>query len=387
MERSQGRTEDSSAGGRSHPRIARARRAPVVVAIACAVAIATTARALPPGWYAPPEDAKYATEEVRVRSEASLAGTLTLPSRWPATAGKRLRFPAVVMITAAGPQNRDHTPADVLASLREGTPAYRPYYDLADTLARRGIASLRLDDRGVGASMGMIDTTQSLDRSVDTRAALDYLRARGEIDPRRIVLVGLGEGALNAMLVAAGDSAVRGVVLMGCPAVPAGTGAMATLPSESGHNPGSASARDSALGASRTQDAGDPWAYFSRLFDPLGTARLVRVPALVLQGGDDEVLPRETAARLSEALRQSGNRDVTTHTFEGVTHEFLRTGAVTRGVPADSTSFHPPDAVLGAIADWVAQRAGGPIVTTGPNTMPRAWRRAAQRRKAAGLKY
>ena len=137
----------------------------------------------------------------------------------------------------------------------------------------------------------------------------------------------------------------------------------------------------------RTQDAGDPWAYFSRLFDPLGTARLVRVPALVLQGGDDEVLPRETAARLSEALRQSGNRDVTTHTFEGVTHEFLRTGAVTRGVPADSTSFHPPDAVLGAIADWVAQRAGRPIVTTGPNTMPRAWRRAAQRRKAAGLKY
>jgi alpha-beta hydrolase superfamily lysophospholipase len=355
MERSQGRTQHPSAGGRSRPRVARVRRAPVIVVIACAVAIATTARALPPGWYAPPEDAKYATEEVRVRSEASLAGTLTLPSRWPANASKRLRFPAVVMITAAGPQNRDHTPADLLASLREGTPAYRPYYDLADTLARRGIASLRLDDRGVGASMGMIDTTQSLDRSIDTRAALDYLRARWEIDPRRIILVGLGEGALNAMLVAAGDSAVRGVVLMGCPAVPAGSGAMATLPSENGHDPDSASAPDSAI-APHAPASGDPWAYFFRIFDPLATARLVRVPALVLQGGDDDVLPRETAARLSEALRQSGNRDVTTRTFEGVNHEFLRTGGVAALRRLDELSSR-----RGARRDrrWIAQRASG----------------------------
>jgi uncharacterized protein len=91
--------------------------------------------------YSAPNDAPYSAEEVRVTSPpgVGLAGTLTMPQH---AAGARV--PAVVMITGSGPQDRDEaTPA---------IPGWRPFREIADTLGRRGIAVLRMDDRGVGGS-------------------------------------------------------------------------------------------------------------------------------------------------------------------------------------------------------------------------------------------
>ena len=62
-----------------------------------------------------------------------LAGTLTLPP------GKG-PFPAVVLLTGSGAQDRDET---ILG--------HKPFLVLADYLTRRGVAVLRVDDRGSAA--------------------------------------------------------------------------------------------------------------------------------------------------------------------------------------------------------------------------------------------
>lgn len=70
-------------------------------------------------------------------ADAVLAGTLTLPE------GLGADTPVVLMVTGSGLQNRD-----------EELFEHRPFAVIADYLARRGIASLRYDDRGVGQSTG-----------------------------------------------------------------------------------------------------------------------------------------------------------------------------------------------------------------------------------------
>ena len=77
-------------------------------------------------------------------------------------------MPAVVTITGSGPQDRDATPATL--------QGYRLYYQLADTLGRRGIAVLRLDDRGAGSDAGP-STVTTADFADDIRAAVSWLRS------------------------------------------------------------------------------------------------------------------------------------------------------------------------------------------------------------------
>jgi hypothetical protein len=80
----------------------------------------------------------YSQREVAFESVAGvrLAGTVTIPEG----AGP---FPAVVLVSGSGPQDRD-----------ESIAGHRPFLVLADHLARRGIASLRNDDRGTALSTG-----------------------------------------------------------------------------------------------------------------------------------------------------------------------------------------------------------------------------------------
>ena len=114
-----------------------------------------------------------------------LAGTLTLPQ------GKG-PFPAVLMITGSGPQDRD-----------ESIVGHRPFLVLADALTRRGIAVLRSDDRGVGRSTGAFDTATSADFADDAEGGLTFLKGRREIDSKKIGLLGHSEGGVIAPMVAA----------------------------------------------------------------------------------------------------------------------------------------------------------------------------------------
>jgi alpha-beta hydrolase superfamily lysophospholipase len=129
----------------------------------------------------------------------TLAGSLLLP----AGPGP---FPAALLITGSGPldRNSDHRRLPIGVSRQ-----------LAEALATMGIASLRYDKRGVGASTGTFLAAGLTDNVADARAALDTLAGRPEIDPARLFVVGHSEGALIAIALAAqNDAPVAGLVLL-----------------------------------------------------------------------------------------------------------------------------------------------------------------------------
>lgn len=299
--------------------------------------------------YAAPAGAPYTAEEVVVRTPAGLrlAGTLTVPAH-----AAKVRVPAVVLITGSGAQDRD-----------EGTPFienWRPFRQIADTLSRRGVAVLRLDDRGVGGSDAGSPTATSADYADDIRAALAWLRTRPDIDSTRLGLVGHSEGAIIAPMVAASDPRLRGIVLL------AGTASRGRdiLAEQrrylfTSDTALSAAKRDSLIAAaSREADsafAAPGWMHFFADYDPLPTARRVRVPVLILQGETDRQVPVSEARRLADAMRAAGNRRVTLRTFPRMNHLLVEDPS---GNPTGYTKL-PSHAVrkdlLGALADWVAK--------------------------------
>jgi uncharacterized protein len=130
------------------------------------------------------------------RGQVKLAGTLSVPN------GKG-PFPAVVLIAAAGPEGRD-----------ENAGGHLVFLVLADHLLRRGIAVLRYDKRGVGASTGDLGKASFDDLVSDATAAFSYLKARPEVDARRVGAIGHSEGGSIAPAVAAIDKDVAFVVAM-----------------------------------------------------------------------------------------------------------------------------------------------------------------------------
>ncbi len=89
---------------------------------------------------------------------------------------------------------------------------------LADYLTRRGIAVLRLDDRGVGGSTGSVAQSTSPDFADDALAGVAYLKNIKQINPRKIGLIGHSEGGMVAALAASRSQDVAFVVML------AGTG-------------------------------------------------------------------------------------------------------------------------------------------------------------------
>jgi len=145
----------------------------------------------------------YLMEDILFKNKVSnitLAGTLTLPR------GKK-KFPAVILISGSGPQNRD---AEMFG--------HKPFFVLSDYLTRKGIAVLRFDDRGIGKSEGIFENAITSDFANDVRAAMDYLRSRTEINDNKIGLIGHSEGGIIAPMIASENPDVRFIVLL------AGTG-------------------------------------------------------------------------------------------------------------------------------------------------------------------
>jgi uncharacterized protein len=258
------------------------------------------------------------------------------------------------MITGSGAQDRDQA----LPML----PGYRPFREIADTLGRRGIAVLRLDDRGFGASTGDFATATSADFAADIRAALAYLRARPDIDATRLALIGHSEGGLIAPLVAADDTALAAIVVIAGPAE-TGREIIAYQQREAIERSEAIppAARDSALADAwqRLEElaATQPWLHFFLDYDPLPTARRVqRTPVLILHGATDRQVTVEQADVLAAAFRAAGNPDVTVHIFPDINHLLLPDAD---GAPAGYSALESRNvarAVLGTLADWTAAR-------------------------------
>lgn len=142
---------------------------------------------------------KYKEEKVTYKNEDAgieIAGTFTLPDTRPP-------FPAVILISGSGPQDRDET---VLGQ--------RPFFVLADYLARCGIAVLRFDDRGIGKSQGDYFQSTLEDFASDVIAGFNYLKNRREIIPNRIGLIGHSEGGIVAPIAALKAPDISFIVLM-----------------------------------------------------------------------------------------------------------------------------------------------------------------------------
>lgn len=146
----------------------------------------------------------YRSEEVSVKNAKdgiTLAGTLTLPE-------KGNKFPAVVLVTGSGAQNRD---SEIIG--------HKPFLVIADYLTRNGIAVLRCDDRGTAASQGNHAAATNEDFANDTEAALNYLRSRKDINAKKVGIIGHSCGGTIAFITAAKDPSVAFVISLAGAAV------------------------------------------------------------------------------------------------------------------------------------------------------------------------
>jgi uncharacterized protein len=304
--------------------------------------------------YSAPAGAPYTAENVSVPTPRgyTLAGTLTLPRG----ASRSHPVPAIVTITGTGPQDRDEY---------LGLQGYRPFRQIADSLGRRGIAVLRMDDRGVGQSGGTFKGTTHQEFAEDTRAGLAYLRTRSEIDGTRLGLVGHSEGAIDAPIVALEEPSLRALVLLAGNARPLRGAAQSQIENMARHNTKLTPAqRDSAVAA--VPHLLDSIARVDRYmagmmsYDPSITARKVKKPAiLILTGQYDKQADPTQVPEWIAAFKESGNPDVSGHVVPNVDHLFVHD---TNGYPGDYMKLPQPaqmePSVVGEVVDWLAQRLG-----------------------------
>lgn len=327
----------------------------------------------------------YDSRDVTYRNgDITLAGTLTIPKG----AGP---FPAVILITGSGPQDRD-----------EAIMGHKPFLVLADHLTRSGIAVLRCDDRGVGKSTGSFAGATTKDFASDAEAGVSYLKTVREIDAKRIGLIGHSEGGIIAPMVAASSRDVAFIVLMAGVGVP-----MEDLLREQARllmraNGASdeyiarneelvkrifaiaRSEKDAAVRKQRLQDlaqsvidsvaasgepfpeadkldlegsvemSATPWMNYLLNYDPAATLRRVHVPVLAINGELDlQVSPSQNLPAIKTALETGGNRDVTARELPKLNHLFqtASTGNTTEYGTIEET-ISP--VALKAISDWIA---------------------------------
>lgn len=144
----------------------------------------------------------YESEEVIYNGNGlQYGGTITIPQ------GKG-PFPAVLLITGSGQQDRDETIFN-----------HKPFAVIADALTRDGFVVLRVDDRGKGSSTGNFATSTTADFANDVNASLNYLKTRREVNDKRIGLLGHSEGAMIAPMVASQRNDVNFIILLAAPGV------------------------------------------------------------------------------------------------------------------------------------------------------------------------
>jgi pimeloyl-ACP methyl ester carboxylesterase len=298
----------------------------IVIGLAAIVAVAAAAaamwqyqgreraRAQTPG---PPFPYDVGEIVVAAPDGAHLAGTLTLP-RLPG------RHAAVVLLGVAGPNDRD-------LSFR----GHKSFAVIADALARCNVATLRLDDRGVRGSRGDWRDATYVTLVDDALAAAAFLRGHARVDSARVGFAGLSEGAAIALLGAARSSDIAFAVLMSPPGLrgeealreqfertlawspwisealrqdyrrafakfvtlsraakdESGQGALARFLAGEGRALVPAYGFVPTTLEGRVRLFASPW-YRSQLdFDPAPALAALRVPALVVSGARDQVLP------------------------------------------------------------------------------------------------
>lgn len=334
----------------------------------------------------------YTIEEVRIENPEAgitLAGTLTLP----ADDVRQAPYPAVVLLTPAGPQDRDVTIME-----------QKIFAVIADHLTRHGFAVLRCDNRGVGESTGDFGTATTADFASDAHAKLCFLHGDERLDPKRIGLIGHSEGGLKAIQAAARDSerehrTINFIVLLASPGVP-GEEVLLLQQRRASEAEGVDEARiefsvrlhsrilplftsdlaNDALSeelqrtldevSDRADDSerdhiksltdyihqlGSPWFRYFLRYDPRPDLGRIApdLPILAMSGTvDTSVDWEQNLPEIWKALVRGGNHRVTLRTLPGLNHFFQhsKTGAISEYGRLEQT-FAPE--ALQAITDWL----------------------------------
>jgi len=153
----------------------------------------------------------YQTRDVEywnADSTIQYGASLTYPNTDPGKPAQK-SFPAIIMITGSGQQDRDET-----------LFGHKPFAVIADNLTRHGFLVLRVDDRGIGKTTGNFSQSTSLDFAKDVEAGLDFLEAQPEVNKENIGLLGHSEGGLIAPIVAGKRKEVKFIVLLAGPGIP-----------------------------------------------------------------------------------------------------------------------------------------------------------------------
>jgi alpha-beta hydrolase superfamily lysophospholipase len=309
--------------------------------------------------YSAPANAPFTAEEVTVEANGyTLAGTLLIPK------GGSAPYPAALTITGSGQQTRDS------ALPIPGLEEYAPFRQIAESLAARGIAVLRVDDRGIGGSTGAATLSDATSSSFaeDVRAQLRFLRRRPDIDGARIALIGHSEGALIAPMVAATDSTVAALVLMAGTSTPGDSVLREQLEDML--------ARDSTLTDSQKTEArerqretlrriaegenvpgvsGAAWLREFMASDPLEVIGRVDQPVLIIQGGHDRQVLEHHAHSIAAALEAAGNQRAELRVFPRLNHLLLpsETGAFSEYGSLSEQAVG--EDLLDTIADWLVK--------------------------------
>lgn len=246
--------------------------------------------------------------------EGALEGTLLSPSA---------QAPVVLIIPGSGPTDRDGNNAL--------GPRPATYRLLAEALAERGIATLRIDKRGMFGSRAAVANANAVtmqDYAGDVTGWVSLLRQRGAAC---VWLLGHSEGGLVALLAAKDGEGICGNLLVATPGLPIGSLLRRQLAANPANAPvlAEAGAAIAKLEAGERVDTATLHPALRPLFHPavqgflisqmaLEPAALIaatRQPTLILQGLSDLQVERSDAERL-----QSVRPDATLTLLPGVTH-------------------------------------------------------------------
>jgi pimeloyl-ACP methyl ester carboxylesterase len=318
--------------------------------------------------YRPPEQLELSPIEIAGEAgEPTLAAELVLG---PAAEDADPR-PGVLFLAGAGPQDRHGFVPDSSVDLGS--------HELHDALAAAGFAVLRFDDRGVGDSEIGDDPTPGFSALVDdARRALASLAADPRVDPSRIILIGHGEGALVASILAAEGVRARGrgrkrrvagLVLLAGPA---------RNLRELVYDEIRASLADRREGEIRTavdrarrvheaalageelpasSEGAREWMVEAFAEDPLARLAKVRAPVLALQGGKDfQVSAERDFEPIRALLETKGPRGSAAELFPELDHLFKpEPGISTPGHYADLRRHLDPS-LIERVEHWALGR-------------------------------
>jgi len=312
------------------------------------------------------DESKLDNREVQVGVGAlALPGTLTLP-KGPGP------WPVVVLIQGSGGGDRDET--------SEG--GARPFRDIAEGLARKGFASLRWDKRTsdpdfVGAlDVDIADFTIEHEYLNDFSAALDLVKATKELDPQRIFVVGHSMGGWLVPQLLERHTDVKGGILLAGNArhfvdllpkqyeylakIDDGTiGPLEKLALEKIKKQCKL-ARDPKLPLDTPAEdlppgAGVKYWLSIQKYDAVATAKKLKQPLLILQGGRDyQVTAKDDLPLWQAGLAKSG--DVETKLYPELNHLFIAGEGMATPEEYKTSDGHVDPRVLEDMLAWLASR-------------------------------